>query len=138
MTSGIIDESAIAEALRLGEPGEAIKRLLRLQGLGIWHGDLSEMRGDVPRRPAALEPGPPTDEAKEMMRHMKMERRLREALDRLSPEYREALSLRYLQSLSSEEIARRMGVTPSSAEELVREGLRRAQAMYVETERDHL
>lgn len=137
MTS-IIDESAIAEALRLGEPGEAIKRLLRFQGLGIWHGDLSEMRGDVPRTPAPLEPGPPTDEAKEMMRHMKMERRLREALDRLSPEYREALSLRYLQSLSSEEIARRMGVTPSSAEELVREGLRRAQAMYVETERDHL
>jgi RNA polymerase sigma factor (sigma-70 family) len=141
MTSGIIDEGAIAEALRLGEPGEAIKRLLRLQGLGLWHGDLSEMRGDVPRSPAgALEPAPPTDEAKEMMRHMKMERRLRDALDRLSPEHREALNLRYLQSLPIEEIARRMGVTPSSAEELVREALRRAQATYVETsdERDNL
>src|SRR5437868_3613802 len=110
MTSGIIDESAIAEALRLGEPGEAIKRLLRFQGLGIWHGDLSEMRGDVPRSPATLEPAPPTDEAKEMIRRMKMERRLRDALDRLSPEHREALNLRYLQSLPMEEIARTMGV----------------------------
>jgi len=140
MTSGIIDESAIAEALRLGEPGEAIKRLLRFQGLGIWHGDLSEMLGDVPRSPATSEPAPPTDEAKEMIRRMKMERRLRDALDRLSPEHREALNLRYLQSLPIEEIARTMGVTPSSAEELVREALRRVQAMYVETadERDHL
>lgn len=138
MTSGIIDESAIAEALRLKEPGEAIKRLLRFQGLGLWHGDLSEMRGDVPRSPAPVEPAPPTDEAKEMMRHMKMERRLREALDRLSPEHREALNLRYLQSLPSEEIARRMAVTKASADELVREALRRTQALYVETldERD--
>jgi RNA polymerase sigma factor (sigma-70 family) len=140
MTSGIFDENAIAEALRLGEPGEAIKRLLRFQGLGVWHGDLSEMRGDVPRTPAPLEPSPPTDEAQEMMRRMKMERRLRDALDRLSPEHREALNLRYLGSLPIEEIARRMGVTPSSAEELVREALRRAQATYVETsdERDDL
>jgi RNA polymerase sigma factor (sigma-70 family) len=138
MTSGIIDESAIAEALRLKEPGEAIKRLLRFQGLGLWHGDLSEMRGDVPRSPAPVEPAPPTDEAKEMMRHMKMERRLRDALDRLSPEHREALNLRYLQSLPSEEIARRMAVTKASADELVREALRRTQALYVETldERD--
>ena len=75
-----------------------------------------------------------------MIRRMKMERRLRDALDRLSPEHREALNLRYLQSLPIEEIARTMGVTPSSAEELVREALRRVQAMYVETadERDHL
>ena len=141
MTSVIIDESAIVEALRLGEPGEAIKRLLRLQGLGLWYGDLSEMRGYVPRSPAApLEPAPPTDEAKEMMRHMKMVRRLRDALGRLSPEHREALNLRYLQSLPIEEIAGRMGVTPSSAEELVRDALRRAQATYVETsdERDNL
>jgi len=137
MTS-IIDESASAEALRLGEPGGAIKRLLRYQGLGIWHGDLSEMRGDVPWTPAPAEPAPPTEEAKEMMRHMKMERRLRKALDRLLPEHREALRLRYLESLPIEEIAARMGISHSSAEQLVREALHRTQAIYVETsdERD--
>jgi hypothetical protein len=48
MTAGIFDETAIAEALRLAEPSDAMKRLLNLQGLGLWHGDLSEMRGDVP------------------------------------------------------------------------------------------
>jgi len=133
MTSGIIDEGAIAEALRLGEPGEAIKRLLRFQGLGIWHGDLSEMRGDVPRTPAPLEPAPPTDEAKEMMRHMKMERRLRKALDRLSPEHREALRLRYLETLPIEAIATRMSISHSSAEQLVREALQRTKAIYIET-----
>ena len=68
-----------------------------------------------------------------MMRHMKMERRLRKALDRLSPEHREALRLRYLESLPIEEIAARMGISHSSAEQLVREALHRAQAIYVET-----
>jgi DNA-directed RNA polymerase specialized sigma24 family protein len=133
MTSAIIDESAIAEALRLGEPGEAIKRLLRLQGLGLWHGDLSEMRGDVPRSPAPLEPAPPTDEAKEMMRHIKMVRKLRDALDHLSPERREALSLRYGKLLPIEEIAGRLGVTTPVATELLREALSGVQAMYGQT-----
>jgi DNA-directed RNA polymerase specialized sigma24 family protein len=133
MTSAIIDESAIAEALRIGEPGEAIKRLLKLQGLGLWHGDLSEMRGDVPRSPAPLEPLPPTDEAKEMMRHMKMVRTLRDALDHLSPERREALSLRYGKLLPIEEIAGRLGVTTPVATELLREALSGVQAMYVQT-----
>jgi DNA-directed RNA polymerase specialized sigma24 family protein len=133
MTSAIIDESAIAEALRIGEPGQAIKRLLKLQGLGLWHGDLSEMRGDVPRSPAPLEPLPPTDEAKEMMRHMKMVRTLRDALDHLSPERREALSLRYGKLLPIEEIAGRLGVTTPVATELLREALSGVQAMYVQT-----
>jgi DNA-directed RNA polymerase specialized sigma24 family protein len=134
MTAGIIDESAIAEALRLGEPGEAIKRLLRLQGLGLWHGDLSEMRGDVPRTPAPVEPGPPTDEAKEMIRHMKMVRKLRDALDHLSAEAREAIYLRYGKSLPIEEIAGRLGVTTPVANELLREALSGVQAMYVRDE----
>jgi DNA-directed RNA polymerase specialized sigma24 family protein len=132
MTSGIIDESAIAEALRLGEPGEAIKRLLRLQGLGVWHGDLSEMRGDVPWTPAPAEPAPPTDEAKEMMSHMKMVRKLRDALDHLSGEAREAIDLRYGKSLPIEEIAGRLGVTTPVAKELLREALSGVQAMYVQ------
>ena len=132
MTS-IIDESAIAEALRLGEPGEAIKRLLRLQGLGVWHGNLSEMRGDVPPSPAASEPAPPTDEAKEMMRHMKMVRRLRGVLDHLPPERREALYLRYNKSLPIEEIAGRLGITTPVAKELLREALSGVQTMYVQT-----
>src|SRR4051794_1122981 len=98
MTSGIINDSAIAEALRLAQPGEGIKRLLRLEGSGVWHGDLSEMRGDVPRSPST-EPAPASAEAKEMTRHMKMVRQLRAALDRLPSESREALYLRYFESL---------------------------------------
>jgi len=132
MTSGIIDESAIVEALRLGEPGEAIKRLLRLQGLGLWHGDLSEMRGDVPRRPAPLEPTPPTDEAKEMMRRMKMVRQLRAALDRLPPQGRQALYLRYHESLPIEQIAGLLGLTALSAEKLLSDALSRIQSVNVE------
>jgi DNA-directed RNA polymerase specialized sigma24 family protein len=132
MTS-IIDESAIAEALRLREPSEAMKRLLRLQGQGIWRGDLSEMRGDVPWTPAPAEPAPPTDEAKEMMKHMKMVRKLRHALDHLPPEGREALSLRYDKSLPIEEIAGRLGVSTPVAKELLHEALSGVQAMYVQT-----
>jgi len=133
MTSGIIDESAIAEALRLAEPSEAMKRLLKLQGLGLWHGDLSEMRGDVPRRPTSAEPPPPTEEAKEMMRHMKMVRKLRDALDHLPAEGREALYLRYDKSLPIEEIAGRLGVTTPVAKKLLSEALSGVQAMYVQT-----
>jgi DNA-directed RNA polymerase specialized sigma24 family protein len=136
MTSGIIDESAIAESLRLAEPGEGIKRLLRLQGLGLWHGDLSEMRGDVPRSPSA-EPSPASAEAKEMMRHIKKVRLLRIALDRLPSVDREALFLRYSESLPIEEIAGRLGVTTPSAAQRLRSALSRVEAMYSETSDDH-
>src|SRR4051794_8208007 len=132
MTS-IIDASAIAEALRLAEPSETMQRLLNLQGLGFWHGDLSEMRGDVPRRPTPTEPPPPTEEAKEMMRHMKMVRKLRDALDHLPAEAREALYLRYDKSLPIEEIAGRLGVTTPVANQLLREALSGVQAMYGQT-----
>jgi RNA polymerase sigma factor (sigma-70 family) len=135
MTSGIIDESAIAEALRLDEPGEGIKRLLRLQGLGLWHGDLSEMRGDVPRSPSA-EPTPASAEAEEMTRRIRMVKRLRAALDRLPPEGREALYLRYFLTLPIEEIAGRLGVTTPSVVQRLREALRRVEAMYSETSGD--
>jgi DNA-directed RNA polymerase specialized sigma24 family protein len=140
MTSGIIDESAIAEALRLGEPGEAIKRLLRFQGLGIWHGDLSEMRGDVPRSPAPVEPSATSAEAQEMTRRMRMVRHVRQALDRLPPKPREALYLRYFKWLPIEEVADELCVPTPSAEELLREALDRVTAIYVETadERDDL
>ena len=139
MTSGIIDESAIAEALSLGEPGEAIKRLLRFQGLGLWHGDLSEMRGDVPRSSSA-EPPPPSAEAEEMALHMKLVRQLRTALDRLPPEFREAVYLRYYKSLPIEEIARRLGVTTPSMVSRLHEAMKRVQAIHVETadDRDEL
>jgi RNA polymerase sigma factor (sigma-70 family) len=133
MTSGIIDESAIAEALRLGEPGEAIKRLLRFQGLGVWHGDLSEMRGDVPQTPSPVQPSAPSAEAKEMTGRMKMVRHVRQALDRLPPERREALYLRYYKWLPIEEIADKLRVPTPSVEELLREALNRVKAIYVET-----
>jgi DNA-directed RNA polymerase specialized sigma24 family protein len=131
MTSGIIDESAIAEALRLTEPGEGIKRLLRLQGLGLWHGDLSEMRGDVPRRPST-EPPPASAEAKEMMRHIKMVRQLRTALDRLPSEGREALYLRYYESLPIEAIADRLGMKTSQAAALIDGALQHVSKIYVD------
>jgi RNA polymerase sigma factor (sigma-70 family) len=131
MTAGIIDETAIAEALRLGEPSEGIKRLLKLQGLGLWHGDLSEMRGDVPRSSTA-ESSPASAEAKEMARRIRMVRRLRIALDHLPPEAREALYLRYNESLPNEEIARRLGVATPSVVYRLNEALRRVEALYIE------
>jgi len=135
MTSGIIDEGAITEALRLAEPSEGIKRLLRLQGLGLWHGDLSEMRGDVPRSPSAEPPPAASAEAKEMVRRTRMVRQVRAALDRLPSKGREALYHRYYESLSIEEIANRLDVTTPLVEQRLREALQRV-AMYLKSSHD--
>jgi RNA polymerase sigma factor (sigma-70 family) len=132
MTSGIIDESAIADALRLSNAGERAKQILNLQGLGLWHGDLSEMRRDSPRSPAA-EPTAPSANAREVTRRMAMVRRVGDALNRLPPQGREALYLRYYESLPIEEIAGRFGMTAPWAEELLSEALGRVTAIYVET-----
>jgi len=118
MTSGIIDESAIAEALRLGEPCEAIKRLLRFQGLGVWHGDLSEMRRDVPRR-RSTEADPPSPEARKVIERMAMVRAIREALPQLPSESQEALRLYLHEGLPIADVAKRLGVRFSDAASLM-------------------
>jgi len=52
MPSNPVDESAAAKALRLRNSGERVKKILALQGRGLWHGDLSEMRRDQQALPA--------------------------------------------------------------------------------------
>jgi len=71
-----------------------------------------------------------------MARRIRMVRQLRTALDRLPSEGREALYLRYYESLPIEEIASRLGVTPPSVVQRLREALRRVEAMYFETSDD--
>jgi RNA polymerase sigma factor (sigma-70 family) len=65
-----------------------------------------------------------------------MVRQLRTALDRLPSEGREALYLRYYESLPIEEIAGRLGVTIPSVVQRLRSALSRVEAMYFETSDD--
>lgn len=71
-----------------------------------------------------------------MMRRITMVRQLRAALDRLPSEGREALYLRYYESLPIEEIAGRLGITVASVGERLRKALRRVEATYFENSDD--
>lgn len=44
--------AAVEQALREAVQRASARRLLTLAGSGAWKGDLAEMRGDSPRRPA--------------------------------------------------------------------------------------
>ena len=124
MTSPTIDESAIVEALRFSQPDERIKKLLALQGRGLWHGDLAEMRRDSPRR-RALETNTLSPYAREAMARMATIRRFRAALDRVSPRCREVLRLHYDEGLSVSEVAERLGTAPRYTSKLIEKCLRR-------------
>ncbi len=54
----------------------------------------------------------------------------REALERLSPRYREILRLRYFEGCSINELAARLGVKPKYAQKLVMKCLRSAEKTY--------
>ena len=110
--------------MRLDEPGEGVKRLLRLQGLGLWHGDLAEMRGDSPRsNPADLDvTAPSTTEA---AGRMVMVLRIKAAFEQLSSQEREALRLRYDDGLPLEEIAKSLGVDINQASALIDRALQK-------------
>jgi len=56
MPSNPIDDSATAGSW-LGHTRERAKKILDLQGRGLWHGDLAEMRRDEHPVPA-VEKGP--------------------------------------------------------------------------------
>jgi RNA polymerase sigma-70 factor (ECF subfamily) len=74
------------------------------------------------RRPPALESGPDVEapgSAHELM----------EALRRLSPNQRAAIVLRYEADLTTEEIARRMGVTPATVRVHLHRGRRRLREL---------
>jgi RNA polymerase sigma factor (sigma-70 family) len=123
-SSDTIDESAIVDALRLGQTGERAKKFLNLQGRGLWYGDLAEMRGDSPRR-ASAETAPPSAYALEAMARMATIRRFHEALNRLSPQDREVLRLHYDEGLTVARVAERLGTTPRFAASLIDKSLQR-------------
>jgi RNA polymerase sigma factor (sigma-70 family) len=129
MTSGIIDESAIAEALRLGEP-QGIERLLRLQGLGLWHGDLADMRRDSARRPSAEPDVPPSSET-DAATHFAMLLRVKAAVNRLPPREREVLQLHYFEGLPDSKIAERLGTTSIHAQRLIFRSLEHVREIYL-------
>jgi RNA polymerase sigma factor (sigma-70 family) len=126
MMSSVIDESAIADALRLGEGSERARQILKLQGQGLWRGDLAEMRGDSPRRAALKQPGPSAG-ASELILQMAKVRRIRAALDRLPPQVREALYLHFNEHLPIEEIAEKLGISSTLAKKLIRESVERVR-----------
>jgi RNA polymerase sigma factor (sigma-70 family) len=132
MTSGIIDESAIAEALRLSHPGERAKQILNLQGLGLWRGDLAEMRRDSPRRPVTKR-GLTSPKTTEAASRMKMVRRVKAALKQLPPKEREALRLHYDEGLRLEEIAERLGMKTDRACILIDRALLHVSKIYVDS-----
>ena len=136
MTAGIIDESAIAEALRLSHPGEPARQILSLQGLGLWHGDLAEMRQDSPRRPAA-EPDVTSPKTTEAGDRMMMVLRVKAALKQLPPQEREALRLHYDEGLRLEEIAERLGLKTSHADVLINRALQHVSKIYVDSVSGH-
>jgi len=106
MTSPTIDENAIVEAFRLDAPGPPAKKILNLQGLGLWNGDLADMRGDSPKRPnrQPVRSGRPTAAARRMM----MLLRIKAALKQLPPRQRQLLHLYYYERLSTSQIAERV------------------------------
>ncbi|MEA2235562.1 MAG: Sigma-70, region 4 [Thermoanaerobaculia bacterium] len=124
MMSSAIDESVIADALQLSENGDRARQILKLQGHGLWRGDLAEMRGDSPRRPAAKQPGP-SAYASEMIRQMARVRYIRAALDQLPPQVRQALQLHFNEHLPIEEIAEKLGISSGLAKELIKESVDR-------------
>jgi RNA polymerase sigma factor (sigma-70 family) len=136
MTAGIIDESAIAEALRLSHPGERARQILSLQGLGLWHGDLAEMRRDSPRRPIE-EPGETSPNTTEAASRMMMVLRVKAALKQLPPREREALRLHYDEGLRLEEIAERLGVKTGYAEVLINRALQHVSKIYIDSVGGH-
>jgi hypothetical protein len=50
MPSNRIDQNASADAARHLRVNESLKKLLSLQGAGLWVGDLAEMRRDTRNR----------------------------------------------------------------------------------------
>jgi RNA polymerase sigma-B factor len=131
MTSGIIDESAIAEALRLGD-AQGIERLLRLQGLGLWHGDLADMRRDSPRHPP--EPVLPSSSAEDAARRWAKLLRVKAALNRLPQRERKVLELRFFLELPASKIAEELGTTTIYAQELISRSLNHVREIYVRSE----
>ncbi len=137
MTSDIIDESAIAEALRLGQVGARAKQILSFQGLGLWHGDLAEMRRDSPKRPVA-ESGVTSPNTTEAADRMMMVLRVKAALKQLPPQEHEALYLHYHEGLGLEEIAERLGVKTGQADVLIRRALQHLSSIYVHSAGGHV
>jgi RNA polymerase sigma factor (sigma-70 family) len=137
MTSGTIDESAIADALRLDQSGELASRILRLQGLGLWHGDLAEMRGDLPRRPVAesVVPSPNTNEEAS---RMVMVLKIKAALRQLTSEEREVLRLHYTEGLPLQEIAEKLRVKGKLAAALIDRALEHLSEIYVDKVGGHV
>jgi RNA polymerase sigma factor (sigma-70 family) len=123
-SSDLIDESAIVEALRLSQPDERVQKLLNLQGRGLWHGDLADMRGDSPRRPSA-ETRALSPFAREAIARMATIRRFRDALNHLSSRCREVLRLHYEEGLPISDVAERLGITPRYTSTLIDKCLRR-------------
>jgi RNA polymerase sigma factor (sigma-70 family) len=115
-----IDESAVVDALRLA--GER-PNILTLQGLGLWKGDLSEMRRDSPRR-RVDETSRSAPEEREAHARLAKIRRVREAMGRLPARRREVLRLRYVEGLPVEEIAGRLGVSVAYTGKLIAASLR--------------
>jgi RNA polymerase sigma factor (sigma-70 family) len=128
MTAGIIDESAIAEALRLGNTGERAKQILNFQGLGLWHGDLSEMRRDSPPRSAALDI-PATGDSGEA-NQMVMLLRIKAALNRLPAKEREVLNLKYFDNLQIDQVAERLGLDATPTRALIQRALQHVRKLY--------
>jgi RNA polymerase sigma factor (sigma-70 family) len=137
MTAGIIDESAITEALRLGQAGERAKQILSFQGLGLWHGDLAEMREDSPMRPVA-EAGVSSQKTTEAANRMMMVLRVKAALRRLPPLEREALHLHYYEGLRSDEIAEKLGMKIGRADLLIQRALQHVTKIYADSIGGHV
>ena len=128
MTSGIIDESVIADAFAQS----GANQILIFQGLGFWKGDLAEMRGDSPRRPVA-EPGMTSPDTSEAVRRMVMILRMKAALKQLPPQEHEALRLHYNEALPLEEIAERLGVKTDQAAAVIDRALQHVNEIYIDS-----
>jgi RNA polymerase sigma factor (sigma-70 family) len=64
--------------------------------------------------------------------------RLRDALDKVSPDYRQALILSRIEGLTMKEIAGRMGRSPNSVKHLIARALRELKERFGDTDSFHL
>ena len=128
--SAEIDGRLVGEAFRLEDRLERAKQILKLQGLGLWHGDLSRMRNDpmAVEESSDISSAPSVDD--EVLRAAAA-LRLRIALERLDATEREMLFLRFSEDLSTAEIAKRLNLSVDEARQQLILAFHKAKEFYV-------
>ncbi len=97
-----------------------------------------QRRGDVFCIPEAQEPVHPQPSPSRVLRREERFSRFQKAIDSLSPEYREVVTLVRIQGLKIREAAERMNKTPNAVMKLLTRALKKLKDVFGDTESLHL